>query len=88
MVGVLQSLGCMCCIKMYCCCITLPFGCGYVSPVCVLFLSLSALSVLRTEVMNLLEKGAIEIVPPAQSESGFNSRHILVPKKDAACNLF
>ncbi len=27
--------------------------------------------VLRAEVMNLLEKGAIEIVPPAQSESGF-----------------
>ncbi len=32
--------------------------------------------------MNLLEKGAIEILPPAQSESGFYSRYFLVPKKD------
>ncbi len=38
--------------------------------------------VLRIEVMNLLEKGAKEIVPPAQSESGFYSRYFLVPKKD------
>ncbi len=38
--------------------------------------------VLRTEVMNLLEKDAIEIVPPAQSEFGFYSRYILVSKKD------
>ncbi len=38
--------------------------------------------VLRAEVMNLLEKGAIEIVPTAQSESGFYSRYFLVPKKD------
>ncbi len=38
--------------------------------------------VLRAEVMNLLEKGAIEIVPPAQSESGFYSRYFFVPKKD------
>ncbi len=30
--------------------------------------------VLRAVVINLLEKGAIEIVPPAQSESGFYSR--------------
>ncbi len=43
---------------------------------------------LRAEVMNLLEKGAIEIVPPAQSESGFYSRSFLVPKKTAACDLF
>ncbi len=27
--------------------------------------------VLRAEMMNLLEKGAIEIVPPAKRESGF-----------------
>ncbi len=40
------------------------------------------LSVLRAEVMNLLEKGTIETVPPAQSESGFYSRYFLVPKKD------
>ncbi len=33
------------------------------------------------QVMNLLEKGAIEIVPPAQSEPGFYSRYFLVPKK-------
>ncbi len=38
--------------------------------------------VFRAEVMNVLEKGAIEIVPPAQSESGFYSRYFLVPKKD------
>ncbi len=34
--------------------------------------------------MNLLEKGAIEIVPPAQSESGFYSHYFLVPKKDSS----
>ncbi len=38
--------------------------------------------VLRTEVMNLLEKLAIEIVTPAKSESDFYSRYFLVPKKD------
>ncbi len=38
--------------------------------------------VLRSEVMTLLEKGVIEKVPPAQSESGFYSRYFLVPKKD------
>ncbi len=32
--------------------------------------------------MTLLEKGAIEMVPPALSESGFYSRYFLVPKKD------
>ncbi len=37
--------------------------------------------VLRSEVMTLLEKGAIEMVPPALSESGFYSRYFLVPKK-------
>ncbi len=37
--------------------------------------------------MNLLEKGAIEIVFPAQSESGFYSRYFLVPPKMAACDL-
>jgi len=44
--------------------------------------------VLHAEVMNLLEKGAIETVPPAQSESGFYSRNFLVPKYAAACDLF
>ncbi|KAL0152776.1 hypothetical protein M9458_052499 [Cirrhinus mrigala] len=38
--------------------------------------------VLCSEVMNLLEKGAVEVVHPAQSESGFYSRYFLVPKKD------
>ncbi len=38
--------------------------------------------VLRSEVMTLLEKGAIELVPPALSKSGFYSRYFLVPKKD------
>ncbi|KAL0147865.1 hypothetical protein M9458_056824 [Cirrhinus mrigala] len=35
-----------------------------------------------SEVLILLEKGAIEVVHPAQSESGFYSRYFLVPKKD------
>ncbi len=34
------SPGCMCCIKMYCWCVFQPFGCGYVSLVCVFALSL------------------------------------------------
>ncbi len=38
--------------------------------------------VLHAEVMNLLVKGAIEVTPPAQSDSGFYSRYFLVPKKD------
>ncbi len=38
--------------------------------------------VIRIEVINLLEKGAIEIIPLAQSESGFYSRSFLVLKKD------
>ncbi len=40
--------------------------------------------VLRSEVMTLLEKGAIEMVPPALSESGFYSRYFLFPKKDGS----
>ncbi|KAL0186170.1 hypothetical protein M9458_017840, partial [Cirrhinus mrigala] len=43
--------------------------------------------VLRSEVMNLLEKGAVEVVYPAQSESGFYSRYFLVPKKDGGLLL-
>ncbi len=38
--------------------------------------------VLRSEVMTLLEKAAIEMVPPALSESGFYSRYFLFPKKN------
>ncbi len=38
--------------------------------------------VLRSEVMTMLEKGAIEMVSPALSESGFYSRYFLIPKKD------
>ncbi len=38
--------------------------------------------VLCSEVMNLLAKGAVEMVPPAQSESGVYSRYFLIPKKD------
>ena len=30
----------------------------------------------------LLAKGTVEIVPPANSESGFFSRYFLVPKRD------
>ncbi len=37
--------------------------------------------VLCAEVMKLLKKEAIEIVSPAQSESGFYSRYFFVPKK-------
>ncbi len=37
---------------------------------------------LSFEVMVLLTKGAVEMAPPAQSESGFDSRYFLVPKKD------
>ncbi len=38
--------------------------------------------VLRAEVINLLEKWSIKIVPPVQSKSGFYSRYFLIPKKD------
>jgi hypothetical protein len=38
--------------------------------------------VLRTEVQNLLAKGAIELVPLALKQAGFYSRYFLVPKKD------
>ncbi len=38
--------------------------------------------VLHAEVMNLQEIGAIEIVPPAQSESGFYSCYFLLPQKN------
>ncbi len=37
--------------------------------------------VLCSEMMTLLAKGVIEMVPPAQSESGFCSRYFLVHKK-------
>ncbi len=42
----------------------------------------STAQVLHAEVMSLLVKGAVETVPPAQSESGFYSHYFLVPKKD------
>lgn len=38
--------------------------------------------VLRTEILNLLAKGAIEMVPPVLSHSAFYSRYFPVPKKD------
>ncbi len=53
---------------------------SFLFPSDVIFLGAGYLS--RTEVMNLLERGAIEIVPPAQRESGFYSRYFLVPKKE------
>lgn len=34
------------------------------------------------EILTLLEKGAIEEIPPTQMESGFYSRYYVVPKKD------
>lgn len=36
---------------------------------------------LRSEITSLLEKKAIQMVPPAQSQSGFYSRYFVVPKK-------
>lgn len=38
--------------------------------------------VLHSEVKSMLVKRAIEVVPPAQSESGFYSRYFIIPKKD------
>ncbi len=38
--------------------------------------------VLRQEVCNLLEKGAIEKVPPSERESGFYSRYFVIPKRN------
>ncbi len=55
-----------------------PWFCGVVSK----YVQLSTTHVLRAEVMSLLAKGAVEMVPPAQSESGSYSRYFLVPKKD------
>ncbi len=53
---------------------------SFLFPSDVIFLGAGYLS--RTEVMNLLERGAIEIVPPAQRESGFYSRYFLIPQKE------
>ncbi len=38
--------------------------------------------VLRQEVYNLLEKGAIEKVPPSERENRFYSRYFVIPKRD------
>ncbi|KAL0149567.1 hypothetical protein M9458_055094 [Cirrhinus mrigala] len=38
-------------------------------------------SILSQEIVSLLEKGAIEEIPPTQMESGFYSRYFVVPKK-------
>ncbi len=38
--------------------------------------------VLCSKMMTLLAKGIIEMIPPAQSESGFCSRSFLIHKKD------
>ncbi len=38
--------------------------------------------VMEREVDTLLRKGAIEVVPPNERESGFYSRYFIVPKKD------
>ncbi|XP_051740767.1 uncharacterized protein LOC127507586 [Ctenopharyngodon idella] len=38
--------------------------------------------VMEQEVMTLLQKGAIERVPPPSKQSGFYSRYFIVPKKD------
>ncbi|XP_049331019.1 uncharacterized protein LOC125799099 [Astyanax mexicanus] len=41
----------------------------------------NAASFLEAEIASLLEKGAIQVVPPTQSRSGFYSRYFIVPKK-------
>ncbi|KAL0168996.1 hypothetical protein M9458_037218, partial [Cirrhinus mrigala] len=41
----------------------------------------SSAPVLRQEVLNLLTKHAIEVVPPSERKSGFYSRYFIVPKK-------
>ncbi|KAL0172228.1 hypothetical protein M9458_032539, partial [Cirrhinus mrigala] len=38
--------------------------------------------VMEQEVISLLRKEAIEVVPPHETESGFYSRYFIVPKKD------
>lgn len=43
--------------------------------------------VLRQEVCSLLEKGAIEKIPPSELESGFYSHYFVVPKKDEGLRL-
>lgn len=40
--------------------------------------------VLEDEIISLLNKRAIRIVPAEESPSGFYSRYILIPKKGAA----
>lgn len=38
--------------------------------------------IMEQEVVTLLDKGAIECVPPPKIESGFYWRYFIVPKKD------
>ncbi len=47
----------------------------------------STAHVLRTEVISLPAKGAMETISPAQSESAFYSRYFIVPKKDGGLRL-
>lgn len=44
-------------------------------------------SVLRQEVLNLLSKCMIEVVPPSERESGFYSCYFVIPKKDGGLHL-
>ena len=45
--------------------------------------------VMEQEVKTLLEKGAIEYVPPSSRDTGFYSRYFIVPKKDGGlCPIF
>ncbi len=41
----------------------------------------------QQEIVSLLEKGAIDELPPTQMESGFYSRYFAVPKKDGGLRL-
>ncbi len=47
----------------------------------------STAHILRTEVISLPAKGAVETISPAQSESAFYSRYFIVPKKDGGLRL-
>ncbi|XP_073692680.1 uncharacterized protein [Garra rufa] len=44
----------------------------------------SSAHILKDEISALLEKGAVQVVPPHSSSQGFYSRYFLVPKKDGS----
>ncbi len=44
-------------------------------------------TMLHQETVSILEKGAIEELPPVRRKSGFYSRYFAVPKKDGGLRL-